>query len=251
MNWKTIFGRGLQAMAKDEGADPEKLTEAVEEALEHKNAAAPPVKDAAPPAAPPVVEERRLPAAEDHRADDFRSRMHDALEEMLKGKERQPEKAEDVDLDALKELLSQFFSEEEGEAAHQDAAPEGEEGEILPVEEEAEPLAADCHAPARAADRFISESGRRPARGHDDLDALRPFIAKCGDASLKRAFNQRVAMRRTPGASGGSYGAFASAARARAADAEQPRGYQQPKLEQEMQAAADRRRQGINTQEVK
>jgi len=119
--------------------------------------------------------------------------MHAALDRMLAGKDIEPEPegavkpepvmAEDVDLDELRELLSEFFQEEEQEPEHQ----EGAEGEQVVADRR-----------AVAADGSFIEPGSAGGRGGSDearaiLDALRPHVARSGDAAVRRAFNGQMA----------------------------------------------------------
>ena len=68
----------------------------------------------------------------DKRADDRRSRAHRSLDRLMdemaeRESKEEEERAEDTDLEELKQLLSSFFNEEEGEPEHE----EGEQAEDL------------------------------------------------------------------------------------------------------------------------
>lgn len=168
--------------------------------------------------------------------DAHRKRMHDALDKMLdEGGLEEEGEATDADLEELKKLLGEFFSEEETEPAHQADADPSELEEVLGAgeepdaeDEEVDPgetlepsgeenLEADDDLPeeeeeeAQAADR-----GRARDSAKATLRMLRPAIARCKDAAVKRAFNTAYATVTRPSrASSGSYGQFARTAVAR------------------------------------
>jgi hypothetical protein len=262
---KTLHGMALKAFATD--ADPEQMAEAAEALnqsppanAEDKNKARDrrtrdnddeeeeiPVADKRKTKDRKKVrdfeEEEALPAMDAHRR-----KMHDALDDLLDQEETGDRgRATDADLEELKNLLGQYFSEEETEPAH--AGDDEEEvdtsalDDVLAAEEEeeAEPLAADAEEDedegvefdvpkaedaeededvetesgipqatdrARAAD---AASGARAA-----LATLRPIIARSNDASVKKAFNIALdSVTRSSRASTSSYGRFSRSARAR------------------------------------
>jgi hypothetical protein len=217
----------------------------------------------------------------DAQADDYRARMHAALDEMIEraaarggggeeepapvggggapapvagGAPETPLPAEDVDLEELASLLQEYFEEEAAEPEHEgggEPLPEGE-GEPLPEEEPAPARAAD--GKSRARDGFIEPvpiNASAAGNNDDDLMALRPFVARSNDAALKRAFNSRLARRtRSAGASNGSYAGFVTASRTRAADVAEP-GNGASDRDRKLQAAYDAQRSGKPLQEVK
>lgn len=137
--------------------------------------------------------------------------MHDALQRMLdgpgceEGSEMAVDKgAHDADMEALKGMLDQFFSEEEQEpehAADEEEAPEGE-GPGEETEPDGEEEVTDR---ARAADGAMTM-----------LKVLRPFVARSKDSALHTAFNTALAsVKKGSKASTGSYGGFAARARSR------------------------------------
>jgi hypothetical protein len=191
--------------------------------------------------------------------DGKRKAMHDALDDLIDQEEAgdkrhaKDRKATDADLEELKSLLGQFFSEEEKEPAHAsdedleeedepvvDAAPldevlgneepeaedakdedpeelEEEEGaeddDLEEGEEDLEPVGDKHHAKDRA----------RAADGAAAvLKMLRPVVARCKDSKVQDAFNSALSsVTRSSRASNGGYGSFAGAARAR--DSKLPR----------------------------
>lgn len=261
MDFKHIFGRGMLALARDEKTTPEEMAEAAKAMPEEKSEG----KDETPPAEPkpkfepepepePVVADKRR--AKDAVADAHRAKMHAALDRMLAGKDIEPEGnvepvmegedvvAEDVDLDELRELLSEFFQEEEQEPEHQEGA-DGAEGE---------PVVADRRAVA-ADGSFIEPSGA--GRGGNDeamaiLNALRPHVARSGDAAVRRAFNGQLARYSRSGKAGkGSYAGFAGAAGTRAADIAPNAQTAQQERDAKLQRYYDARLKGVPfTEEV-
>lgn len=215
-----LLGRLLKAFAVD--AEPEEVAEAMEAMNQ--------------PAAD--VSTTNNPAAMDAVAKDAadRKRMHDALDRMLDKKRgmgdagevcpncdtapcvcaadaRHTRDASDTDINELRGLLDQFFTEEQGEGEHAEDEAEGEPGPGAETEEggeEEEVNGGDDHR-ARAAD---GASGAKAV-----LKALRPFVARTTDKAMKTAFNAALASvnsHSTP-TRAASYGAFAGSARDRAA----------------------------------
>lgn len=259
MNFKRVFGLGLKHLALDEKTTPEEMAEAAEAMPAEKSEG----KDETPPAEPkpkfepkpepepePVVADKRR--AKDAVADAHRAKMHAALDRMLAGKDIEPEPegavdpepvmAEDVDLDELRELLSEFFQEEEQEPEHQEGA-------------EGEPVVADRRAVA--ADGSFIEPGSTGGRGSSDearaiLDALRPHVARSGDAAVLRAFNGQLARYSRSGKPGkGSYAGFAGAASTRAADIAPNAQTAQQERDAKLQRYYDARLKGVAfTEEV-
>jgi hypothetical protein len=181
--------------------------------------------------------------------------MHDALDDLIDQEEAgdkrhaNDRKVTDADLEELKSLLGQFFSEEEKEPEHAsdedpeeedepvvDAAPldevlgneepeaededpeeleeeEGAEDDDLEGEEDLEPVGDKRHAKdrARAADGAAAV-----------LKMLRPVVARCKDSKVQDAFNSALSsVTRSSRASSGGYGSFAASSRAR--DSKLPR----------------------------
>jgi hypothetical protein len=261
MDFKHIFGRGMLALARDEKTTPEEMAEAAKAMPTEKSEG----KDETPPAEPkpkfepkpepepgPVVADKRR--AKDAVADAHRAKMHAALDRMLTGKDIEPEGnvepvmegepvvAEDVDLEELRELLSEFFQEEEQEPEHQEGA-------------EGEPVVADRRAVA--ADGSFIEPGAEGGRpGSDEalaiLNALRPHVARCGDAAVRRAFNGQLARYSRSGKAGkGSYAGFAGAASTRAADIAPNAQTAQQERDAKLQRYYDARLKGVPfTEEV-
>jgi len=187
--------------------------------------------------------EDRKPKGRDRKPakDAHRQRMHDALDEFLDREDDGTGCAMDADLEELRGLLSQFFKEEEAEPEHaaEDLEPdtteldevlEGEpvadgtvEEEQLPEEaqdlepalEEEDPDGEEDLVPVgdkgKAKDRARAADGAAAA-----LKTLRPFVARCGDAAVQRAFNVALgSVTRSSRATSGSHAAFSGAARAR------------------------------------
>ena len=259
MNFSHIWGRGMLALARDEKTTPEEMAEAAKAMPTEKSEG----KDETPPAEPkpkfepkkpepepePVVADKRV--AKDAVADAHRAKMHAALDRMLAGKDIEPEDvvepvepepvepepvvAEDVDLDELRELLSEFFQEEEQEPEHQEGA-------------EGEPVVADRRAVA-ADGSFIEPTGA--GRGTRDeamaiLNALKPHVARSGDAAVRRAFNGQLARYSRSGKAGkGSYAGFAGAASTRAADIAPNAQTAQQERDKKIQSYYDARFKGI------
>ena len=176
----------------------------------------------------------------DHGPGEDRRVMHDALDRLLDAedaKHGRDRRADDTDLEALKNLLSEFFTEEEAEPQHEtdDADPaELEEvlgaGEQPDAEDEADPgeelepsgeenLAEDDDEVVEedepmAEDRKIRDRARAADGVRATLAMLRPAVARCSDASVKRAFNTALGSLRASRANSGDYGAFVRGARA-------------------------------------
>ena len=245
---RLFMGKHLIEMARATDADPEKIMDAVEslppevepEPVESQDKKA---KDAE------VIPE---PEDEDDIESQDRKRMHDALDCMLDepsardGKRRG--RAKDADLEELKSLLSQFFSEEEAEPEHAADEPEevdpsqleaaladedpaieepededvedslGEPGEEQ-VESGEEELEDEDDEPVESQDRRKAKDRAKAADGaKETLRMLRPFVARVNDASLNKAFNTAlgvVTKKSRASAADGGYGGFARAARAR------------------------------------
>jgi hypothetical protein len=236
-----------------------------------------------PEVKPEPKAEAKPEVAEDLRAKDHRKRMHDALDCMLNEREKraaEDTKGADADLEELADLLDEFFEEEAEEPEHQDG------------ESEAEPMAEDAIAddvegfvgpdggfhPIRGSEGYKgSRAGdpkkkRRKKRAKDSfiepvedaedsasdsafevLKALRPSVARSKDAALRSTFNALLSRHtRSSRPSNGGYGAFASAARRRAADAgPDPSENPQAARDARIQAAYNARRTGQPIQEVK
>lgn len=214
-----LLGRILKAFAAD--AEPEEVAEAME-AMNHK-----PADDTSTtnnPEAGSVTDAAARDAADRKRAHDALDRvldkkrgMHDAGE-MCPNCDTAPcvcagDAASDTDINELRGLLDQFFTEEQGEEEHAEDEAEGDPGpgaEAEPGGEEEEVNGGDDHR-ARAAD---SAAGAKAV-----LKVLRPFVARTNDKAVKSAFNAALASVNThsrPTRSAG-YSAFAGSARDRAA----------------------------------
>ena len=119
---KYIFGLGLKEFAKTTD-DPEAIASAMD--------AMPTMTEKEVKTEPPksqLDDDKRHGKDDDDkrhgRDDDRRARMHGALDKILNEYEEK-EKAGDVDLGALKDLLNQFFTEEQAEQEHEGDAKEG------------------------------------------------------------------------------------------------------------------------------
>jgi hypothetical protein len=250
---KNLRGRMLKAFAVD--AEPEDVAEAAEvlnqppaeaEDRKPKGKDAKHTRDGESPDDPEEDDEAdvedRKPHGRDKKPakDAHRQRMHDALDDLL-DKEDDGESAEatDADLEELKNLLGQFFSEEETEPQHEaadlepdtaelDEVLEGEpvadgtiEEEQLPEEvqdvepavEEEDPDGEEDLAPVgdKAKDRARATDGAAAV-----LKTMRKAVAHCGDADVQRAFNAALgSVTRASRVSTGSHAAFSGAAHAR------------------------------------
>ena len=264
-----LLGLGLRAKAADAETDPEELGQAALDVGKFKGAITgdtkkkgrdeeEPEDEDHEPEDRPVMDRKRktrdvepdieeLPAMDAHR-----KAMHDALDDLINGGEAK--QCTDADLEELKGLLGQFFSEEEQEPQHQVAdggleelgEEEDEEPDTEPLDEvlgnvedtEAEPgeevgPAGEEDLEAEDDEEEFEEEPRVPvqdrARAADGARAtlltLRPSIARCKDAAVQSAFN--AALRSVSKASrtssvGDGYAAFSHGARARAKDASGP-----------------------------
>ena len=257
-----LLGLGLRARAADADTDPEELAQAAMDVgefqkpdAEDKKAKDKKMKDAKARdgESPDDPEEDDIKDVEDRRktkdkrkaGDSHRQRMHDALDRMLDAEggteEDVVEEATDTDLDELKALLGQFFSEEKAEPAHQAdefsteeldaslgcAEPAAEDGTIeeeqLPpgavTEDGEEVLEPDGEEELEgAADK---KPARDKAKAADAaaaavLSMLRPFVARGNDQGMKRAFNAALgSVRRGSRATVASYDAVSRMARSR------------------------------------
>lgn len=209
--FKHLLGLGLKSYASTE-ADPEKLAEAAEA-----------VRSAAPKARAADAEpEVTVPTDDRRHADDRRKRMHDALDRMLDAGACEPgmepegsegamdrnHHADDTDMNELRSLLGDYFSEEEEEPQHVD----DEESELPPPEEEeTEPSGTE---EVVGEDRAAAADARGGAMMA--LRAIRPFVARTKDQAMRRAFNTALAtISKGSKATTGSYGSAANGARAR------------------------------------
>lgn len=241
---RLFMGKHLIEMARATDASPEAIMDAVESLPPKEDEPIPAVADKKAKDAEIIPAE---PEDDDVESQD-RKRMHDALDCMLDEPSARDSKrrgrAKDADLEELKSLLSQFFSEEEAEPEHAadepeevdpsqlEAAlePEVEDSEAEPGEEEdpdgEEELAADGDDPiieepedADVEDkRKAKDRGRAADGAKETLRMLRPFVARVNDASLNKAFNTAlgvVTKKSRATATDGGYGGFARAARAR------------------------------------
>ena len=240
---RLFMGKHLIEMARATDADPEKIMDAVE--------SLPPEVEPEPVESQDkkVKDAEVIPEPEDEDEDDIesqdRKRMHDALDCMLDepsardGKRRG--RAKDADLEELKSLLSQFFSEEEAEPEHaadepeevdpsqleaaladEDPAieePEDEDVEDSLGEPGEEQVESGEEEPVESQDRRKAKDRAKAADGaKETLRMLRPFVARVNDASLNKAFNTAlgvVTKKSRASAADGGYGGFARAARAR------------------------------------
>ena len=253
---KHLLGLGLKAYATD--AEPEELAAAAEAINEKPPAEAndkgkkgkdAKSKDGESPDEPEEDDEAdvedRKPRGRDRKPakDAHRQRMHDALDDLL-NKEDDGESAEvtDADLEELKNLLGQFFTEEEAEPEHEaadieepdtaelDEVLEGEPAADGTIEEEQLPEEVQDVEPAveeedpdgeedlePVADKGKAKDRARAADGAAAvLKTMRRAVAHCGDADVQRAFNAALgSVTRASKASTGSHAAFSGAARAR------------------------------------
>jgi hypothetical protein len=254
-----LLGLGLRARAADAETDPEELAQAAMDVGKFQEPVAedrkPKGKDAKskdgespddPEEDDEADVEDRKPRAKDRKPakDAHRQRMHDALDDLL-DKEDDGESAEatDADLEELKNLLGQFFSEEEAEPQHEaadieepdtaelDGVLEGEpvadgtiEEEQLPeeVQDAPEPAVEEEDPDGEEDLEPVSDKGKAKdrARAADGaaavLKTLRKSIAHCNDADVQRAFNAALgSVTRASKAGTGSHAAFSTAARAR------------------------------------
>ncbi len=281
-----LLGLGLKARAQDSETDPEELAQAAMDIGKHQadiSARDRKVRDNDPDdedededAGLEIANDRKRkakdkgrrsrdedPAIEaepdyDHKpANDRRSAMHKALDRMLDSEEEpvidrkraKDRRATDADIEELKQLLSEFFSEEAEEPEHQDAedeAPEpdsdeldavlsgeaadaddepcpdcGEVGDACACDDAAEPgqeVVESGEEELEPVDEEVQSQDR--ARAKDGATAvlrmMRPFVARSNDSALKGAFNAALgSVSRSSKASTGGYGAFAASSRAR------------------------------------
>ena len=242
---RLFMGKHLIEMARATDADPEKIMDAVE--------SLPPEVEPEPvESQDKKVKDDLPPELEEEEQSEDRKRMHDALDAMLDEPTARDSKrrgrAKDADLEELKSLLSQFFSEEEAEPEHAADEPEevdpsqleaaladedpaieepededvedglGEPGEEQ-VESGEEELEDEDDEPVESQDRRKAKDHAKAADGaKETLRMLRPFVARVNDASLNKAFNTAlgvVTKKSRATATDGGYGGFARAARAR------------------------------------
>jgi hypothetical protein len=172
-----------------------------------------------------------------HDADggDHRKRMHDAFDKLYDAHEQKhgPLEGEDADVEELKDLVSQFLSEEAEEPEHQEDDVDPEPGtellepvgeaDVTPTEEI--PMANDA---AAALLPVIEKSREKKAlmRAFDMapidsgevkfLNAIKPAIARSRDLAVRRAYDAEVRrLLRTSRTAVGSYSDFGRAATAR------------------------------------
>jgi hypothetical protein len=139
------------------------------------------------------------------------------------------EAAMDADLDELKGLLGDFFTEEQAEPEHAgdgELPPELEQAEDLEEEgpgEETEPDGEEVEVGDR---RKVGDRARAADRADGAmkvLQAIRPFVARSNDQAIRSAFNTALgSIKRTSRASSGNYGEFARTSRARDAAGTKP-----------------------------
>ena len=115
LTWKDIFGAGIKAHAAD--AEPEELAEATMDAMEKHMRHEDDEKDARDSRAKDrkARDKHEDDRGRDRHADDRkRDRVHDALDRLMDGR------AKDTDLDELRDLLDEFFEEEQEEPEHEE-----------------------------------------------------------------------------------------------------------------------------------
>ncbi|MDA8351355.1 MAG: DUF2213 domain-containing protein [Pseudomonadota bacterium] len=115
LTWKHIFGAGIKAHAAD--AEPEELAEATMDAMEKHMRHEDDEKDARDSRAKDrkARDKHEDDRGRDRHADDRkRDRVHDALDRLMDGR------AKDTDLDELRDLLDEFFEEEQEEPEHEE-----------------------------------------------------------------------------------------------------------------------------------
>ncbi len=219
-----ILGLGLKSYAHD--AEPEKLAEAAEAIKAHQEPAGQTddryTKDR-------HADDRYT---KDRHADDRHHRMHDALDRLLDDRHH----GKDADLEALKALLQEFFTEEEEEPAHAaedevecdpteleatlsgGEADDAEEEELEESELHAED---DVEGPGEETEPsgkevVVNDRARAADGARAVLKMLRPVVARSGDSAVRQAFNTALSsVSRSSRVSHGSYGSFAGSARAR------------------------------------
>jgi hypothetical protein len=242
---KHLLGLGMKAYAADaEPEDVAKAAEAVnnappeaeddeeEGALEEERVADRKAKDKRKAK---DLEEEEEPVA----MDKHRKAMHDALDKMLdeQGAGNEVE-CTDTDLEELKNLLGEYFSEEEAEPEHQ-AADLEEEPDTAPLDEALGVESEDEMEVGEAGEENLVEDGESPleeeeeevpvamdrARAADGARAtllmLRPAVAQCKDQAVRKAFNAAfgsVTRASRVSSVGDGYAAFSSATRVRAKD---------------------------------
>jgi len=261
---KHIWGLGLRAAAQDADIQPEQLAELAppDEADDKKKSRDEWPDEGSEVEVNPADDKKRgkdkkksrdvEPEEEEEEVEDsHRKRMHDALDRKLDAEDK---RGRDTDLEELKSLLSEFFSEEEEEPAHakQEELPvEVEDAEvkklddILGLDPEEEEEADDSEEEADDSEEEeeeaeddegepgmeVVESGEEELEPADDkkkgrardakdgaaavLKLLRPVVARSNDAAVVNAFNAALgSVKRSSKASTGSYGKFAGSARA-------------------------------------
>lgn len=180
-----------------------------------------------------------------------RKAAHDALDRAMDRRSKDRKHAKDSDVAALKVLLDEFLTEEAEEPEHEVTDVDTEELESVLAGEDEEELCPDCgeahdeeECPGEelveSGEEVMDEEGESPDPDSDDdqadvedkhkatdraraadgatavLRALRPVIARTGDKNVQNAFNRALdSVKKSSRASTGSYGRFASAARAR------------------------------------
>jgi hypothetical protein len=234
-----LLGLGLKAKAADSATTPEELAEAAGEISKLRE----PAKSDLRGHAKDDEKEKEKEKAKDEKEepkDEEREKLHAHLDKALDYKRAKDKKAGDADLKALRENLSSFFKEEEGEPEHamdaehdpktcevedcakcKDAA-EKEDGKGKDSAPLVEPILDEAgkakDALAQARDTALANEGAAAV-----LNALRPFVARVKDTDLHRAFDAASAsINKGPRRTGtGSYSAFSDAAHARGKDAEE------------------------------
>ena len=271
-----LLGLGIRAMANDEDTSPEELAAATKElheqtkdemegeggkkgpkcapgVLGHENCddaacnydagnEEPPAKAKMPPA------KAKMPPAKAENPDD-RAEQHAMLDRVLDrmGARKEAAPTKDADVEELRNLLNDFFKEEEKEPEHNSNMPskdeeeeeedpgmyDAEESEVIePIAEDSDEKEEELMMKNDAAMNLLSvvEKSRNKVvqKAYDAalenslederkfLSKFRPFVAKSKDASLISAFNGES--RRVNGrtqASDASYTGFGQAAKAR------------------------------------
>lgn len=115
LTWKHIFGAGIKAHAAD--AEPEELAEATMDAMEKHMRHEDDEMDARDSRAKDrkARDKHEDDRGRDRHADERkRDRVHDALDCLMDGR------AKDTDLDELRDLLDEFFEEEQEETEHEE-----------------------------------------------------------------------------------------------------------------------------------
>lgn len=189
-NWRDhIFGLGLRAKAADAETSPEELAEAAKAVGE---STAPPADDKAKDKkgkdshgkdeSDPAIKAEPDDDHEDDIPGEDRKKAHDALDRMLdraKDKKGKDARGKDTDLEALKELLGEFLSEEEEEPTH--ASEDNVEADPSELDNV---LSADAEPPIAEEDDSESDPGEVVVEtGEEELEPGAEDEAEMGECA--------------------------------------------------------------------